>query len=143
VVTAPIAVNSRGIVDAAKPGGRNFKRAAGVAILTVALAALAALLVGTYESQASAPAGLAGASARVLLPGDLFAPPRAPNPRVVVRYMAPRNAPAAPAAAPVAAPAAEPSAPMAMPSASSTPGGHHRPSPSPHPSPSPSWGGDD
>lgn len=136
MVTAPIAVNSRGIVDAAKPGGRNLKRAAAVAILTLALAALAALVVGTYESQASAPAGVTGASSRVLMPGDLFAAPRAPAPRVVVRYMAPRPAPAAPAA--------QPAEPKPMPMASPTPGGYrHHPSPSPSASPSATpWGWD-
>jgi hypothetical protein len=135
VFTAPIAVNSHGVEGPAKPGGRRFKRAVGIAIGTMALGAVAALFVGAYEDHLLAPTGVPGASALVQLPGDLFAPPRAPNPKVVVRYTAPRYMPPAPVAAAAAA------APMTSPTASPTASGRHHPSPSP--SPSPSGGGDD
>ncbi|HEV2013180.1 MAG TPA: hypothetical protein VGR77_04775 [Candidatus Dormibacteraeota bacterium] len=146
MLTAPIAVNSRGVEGPAKSGGRRFKRAVGIAIGTMALGAVAALFAGLYEDHPLTPTGVPGASARVQLPGDLFAPPRAPNPRVVVRYTAPRYMPPAPVAA-AAAPMARPTAaaPMARPTAAAPTASptatehHHHPSPSP----SPSGGGDD
>jgi hypothetical protein len=119
VVATPIAVNSRGLEGLAKPvGRRRFKRAVGIAIGMVALGASAAVFVGLFEAQPAPSA--AGPSARAL-PGDLFAPPPAPKPRIVVRYMAPRNTQAAPAAAGAAA------------TASPTPSARPRPSPSPTP----------
>jgi hypothetical protein len=119
VVATPIEINLRGLEDPAKPAGRRFKRAVGIAIGMVALGASAALVVGLFEHQPLTSA--AANSARAPLPGDLFAPPRAPKPRIVVRYLAPRPASSAPAAA----------APMASPTSSA------RPHPSASPSPSP------
>ena len=119
MVATPIEINSRGLEDPAKPAGRRFKRAVGIAIGMLALGASAALFVGWFEHQPLTSA--AANSARAPLPGDLFAPPRAPKPRIVVRYLAPRSAPSAPAAA----------APMASPTSSA------RPHPSASPSPSP------
>jgi hypothetical protein len=136
VVATPIAVNARGLEGPAKPGGRHFKRAVGIAIGMVALGASAALFVGLFENQPVTSAG--GPTARAVLPADLFAPPAAPKPRIVVRYMAPRNAPrAAPVATSPAAPVAtSPAAPVATsPTARPTPSGRPRPSPSPSPSP--------
>ena len=123
MVGSSITINSRGLEGAARPAGRRFKRAVGIAIGMVALGASAELVVGFFENQPLASG--AGHSARAALPGDLFAPPSQPKPRIVVHYLAPRPAPPAPAAA----------APMASPTSS------HRPHPSP--SPSPSGGGDD
>lgn len=134
VLTAPIAVNSRGEEGPARPRGRRFKRAVGIAIGTMALGAVAALFVSAYEDHLWAPTGVPGASALGQLPGDLFAPPHAPNPVVVVRYTAPRYMPPAPVAAAAA--------PAAVPTASPTTSEHHH-HPSPSPSPSPSGGGDD
>jgi hypothetical protein len=131
VVTAQLAVDELGVDRLAHGDGhRRFKRAVGIAIGTVALGAVIALLVGLFEDHLLAPAAAAAGSARVQLPADLFTAPRAPKPQVVVRYAAPRSArPAAVAAAPsTAAPAAAP-----------TPS---RPS-YPSPSPSPTWRGDD
>jgi hypothetical protein len=131
-VVAPITVNLRGLERSTEQGrSRRFKRAVGVAIGTVALGAVAALLVSSIENQRLTPAG--AASARAPLPGDLFAAPRAPMPRVVVRYMAPRNTPPAHVASSPMAPVA--TAPATRP----TPGGR----PHPSPSPSPGGGGDD
>ena len=124
MVGTPITINSRGLDAPAKPEGRRrLTRAAGIAIGVVALGAFAGIIVGLYENQSLTSA--ASHSDLAPLPGDLFAPPPAPKPRVVVRYLAPRSAPSvASAAAPIA---------------SATPSAHHRPSPSP----SPSGGGDD
>ena len=119
MVATPIEVNSRGLEGPAKPAGRRFKRAVGIAVGMVALGASAALFVGWFEHQPLTSA--AANSARAPLPGDLFAPPRAPKPRIVVRYLAPRSGSSAPAAA----------APMASPTSSA------RPHPSASPSPSP------
>jgi hypothetical protein len=132
VVTAPIAVNSRGLDGPAEQQGRRrFKRAVAVAIGVVALGTSAAFLIGAIETWQVTPAG--GAMARAQLPGDLFTAPRAPMPRVVVRYMAPRNTPSAPVAG-------SPMAPVApSPTARPTPSGR----PHPTPSPSPGGGGDD
>src|SRR3984893_1408893 len=94
VITVP-AVTWPGATGAAKFRSRRpVKRALGIAIGILALAALAGLLVGAYEDHPLAP----GASAPVQLPADLFAAPRAPMPRVVVRYASPRSTPATPAA---------------------------------------------
>lgn len=135
MINAPTAVSWPGAEGPAQPGSRRpFRRALGIAIGTIALAALAVLLVGLYENHPLT----AGASAGVKLPGDLFAAPPAPAPRVIVRYVAPRSMPAAPAAS-AAAPTAQPSEP-AQP-IQPTPSPRHHPSPSP--SPSPSGGGDD
>jgi hypothetical protein len=132
VVATPIAVNSRGLEGSARPAGRRgFKRAVGLAVGMVSLAALALLFVGRFEDRPLT--SVSGPSARAQLPADLFAPPPAPKPRIVVRYMAPRNMPAAPAA-PAAAPAA-PAASAAAPAATPTPRPSHRPSPSPSPTP--------
>jgi hypothetical protein len=134
VIAAPIAADWGADKRAANDGGhRRFKRAVGVAIGTLTLGAVAALLVAFSEGQLLAPAG--GSSARAPLPGDLFAAPRAPMPRVIIRYAAPRSAPLAP----VAATAAPKPIPTATPSARPTSSGRHHPSPSP----SPSGGGDD
>jgi hypothetical protein len=123
VVSAPTVVSWPGGEGPGKQGNRRpFKRALGIAIATVALAALAVLSVGFYEDHPLTP----GASAHVQLPGDLFAAPPQPAPRVIVRYTAPRYTPAPGAS--VGAPAAQP-----------TPSARHQPSPSP----SPSGGGDD
>ena len=123
MVATPIVVNSRGLEDPARPEGRRLTRAVGIAIGVVALGAFAAIIVGLYENQSLTSA--ADPSARAPLPADLFAPPHAPKPRIVVRYAAPRSTPPASAAS---APA------MASPTSS----GYHRPSPSPSPR-----GGDD
>lgn len=123
MVGTSININSRGLEGPAGPAGRRFKQAVGIAIGMVALGATAALVVGPFENQ-PLTSGVAN-SARAPLPGDLFAPPAPPKPRIVVRYMAPRPASSAPAAA----------TPMPSPTSS------RRPHPSP--SPSPSGGGDD
>src|ERR1700724_835082 len=98
-----------------------------MAIGTVALGAVVALTVGVLESQILAPTAVPVTSVRGL-PGDLFTAPRAPKPRIVLRYTAPRPAP------PPAPAATAQTAPTAVP----TPSHHH-----PSPSPSPSGGGDD
>ena len=135
MIGAPTVVAWPAAEGPAKQGSRRpFKRALGIALGMVAMAALAALLVGLYENHPLT----AGASAHVQLPGDLFAAPPKPAPRVIVRYAAPRSMPAAPAA-PAAAPTSQPSEP-AQP-IQPTPSPRHHPSPSP--SPSPSGGGDD
>ena len=121
MVATTITVNSRGLDGPSRPGGRRFQRAVGIAIGMVALGATAALVVSLFENQALTSG--AENSARASLPGDLFAPPAPPKPRIVVRYLAPRPASSA----------AAPAAPIASPTA--------RPHPSP--SPSPSGGGDD
>lgn len=123
MVATSITINSRGLDGPARPAGRRFKRAVGIAIGMVALGASAALVVSLFENQPLTSG--AKNSARAALPGDLFAPPAPPKPRIVVRYLPPPPASSAPAAA----------APMASPTSS------HRPHPSP--SPSPSGGGDD
>jgi hypothetical protein len=123
VVGTSITINSRGLEGPARPAGRRFKRAVGIAIGMLALGASAALVVGLFENQALTSG--ARNSAKTAMPGDLFAPPAPPKPHIVVRYMAPRPASSAPAAA----------VPMASPTSSPR---HH-----PSPSPSPSGGGDD
>jgi hypothetical protein len=137
VVTAQLAVDRDGVDGPARPDRRPLKPAVSIAIGTVALGAVVALAVGALESQILAPAAVPVTSVRGL-PGDLFTAPRAPKPRIVLRYTAPqpapRPAPSAPAAATPAATAQ--TAPTAVP----TPTHHH---PSPSPSPSPSGGGDD
>ena len=138
MVATPIAVNSRGLEGLARPAGRRgFKRAVGLAVGMVSLAALAVLFVGRLEDRPLTSAS--GPSARAQLPADLFAPPPAPKPRIVVRYMAPRNVPAAPVVA-GSKPATSP-----MPGTSPTPATSPSPSayPRPSPSPSPVGGGDD
>lgn len=126
MVTAPIAVNERGVEGPSRPSSRrSFKRAAGIAIGTVALAAFAVLLAGAYEDHLLSPPGVPGASA-VQLPGDLFTAPRAPMPRVIVRYGAPRST------------ASTPAGTSATPTAQTSPSQRHHPSPSPSPG-----GGDD
>jgi hypothetical protein len=120
VVAAPIDINSRGLEGPARPAGRRrVTRAVGIAVGMLALGACAALLVGLFENQAL---GSANPTAHAPLPGDLFAPPRAPKPQIVVRYLPPRNIPSTPGAGGTA------------PAASPTPVAHHRPSPSPSPS---------
>jgi hypothetical protein len=129
VAGTPIAVNSRGLEGLARPaGGRRFKRAVGLAVGMVSLAALAVLFIGRLENRPLT--SVSGPSARALLPADLFAPPPAPKPRIVVRYMAPRNT----AAAPVVAGAKPATSPTPSPGPTTRPG--------PSPSPSPVGGGD-
>jgi hypothetical protein len=120
VVATPITINSRGLEGSARPAGRRrFARAVGIALGMVALGTIAAFSVGVLQDQ---PWTAAAPSAGVLLPGDLFAAPPVPKPRIVVRYLPSRATSSAPAA----------------PMASATPSRHPRPSPSPSPG-----GGDD
>ena len=125
MVATPIVINSRGLEGAARPSRRQrFIRAVGIAVGMLAVGAGAALLVGLFEN---GPVTSPGPSARAALPGDLFAPPPSPTPRIVVRYLAPRSTATAPLAH------------TSPPAASPTPGARLRPSPSP----TPSRGGDD
>ena len=139
MVTAQLAVDRGGFDGPARPDRRPLKPAVSIAIGTVALGAVVALTVGVLESQILAPTAVPVTSVRGL-PGDLFTAPRAPKPRIGLRYTAPRPAPrpgpsTPAAAAPAPAPAATAqTAPTAVP----TPSHHH-----PSPSPSPSGGGDD
>ena len=135
MVTAQLAVDRGGVDGPARPNRRPLKPAVSIAIGTVALGAVVALTVGVLESQILAPTAVPVTSVRGL-PGDLFTAPRAPKPRIVLRYTAPRPAPRPAPSTPVAAaPAATAqTAPTAVP----TPSHHH-----PSPSPSPSGGGDD
>jgi hypothetical protein len=142
MLTSPVALSRHGFdarVDST--GRRRFKQAVGIALGTVALGAAVTLIVGLFEHQLQATSGAPGTSARVQLPADLFTAPRAPMPRVVVRYAAPRITTSAPMGAPPAAPAAPAStAAPAPPTPAPTPSHHRYPSPSP----SPTWpGGDD
>jgi hypothetical protein len=141
VATAQLAVDMGRVDGPMRSGRRRFKHAVSIAIGMVALGAVVALSVEALDGQILAPNGVPVTSVRGL-PGDLFTAPRAPNPRIVVRYTAPRSMPAAPV----------PAAPAKMaPTAAPTPGPQNHPSPSPSPwsspspspSPSPSWGGDD
>jgi hypothetical protein len=131
VVTAQLAVSRRGVDGAGQPTGRErLKRAVSIAIGTLALGAVAGLLVLIFENHILMPAPVT--SVRAQLPADLFTAPRAPMPRVVVRYTTPRSTPST---------AVAPTPAKVAPTAAPTPSQQHHPSPSP--SPSPTWGGDD
>jgi hypothetical protein len=107
VVTASMATELRGLARSTDQRRHRGPRALGVALATLALGLVAALLVASHDNPLVVPAS----THRTPLPGDLFAAPVPPKPIVIVRYTAPRAQHSAPMSGqPSAQPSARPSA---------------------------------